>query len=51
MAKGGRVSNPVPGRVGPWTGIMPEIAVARRAMDLSSTAMPKLELELPKNAM
>ena len=54
IARGGRVSNPVPGRVGPKAGLAPEIAEARRTgsvEDLPDAVVPELELDLPEEAM
>jgi len=54
IARGGRVLNPVPGRVGLCAGIALKIAepfLPWRAKDLVSAAMPESELDLPKNAM
>ena len=53
-AKGGRVSNPVPGRAGPKAGLAPKIAELYwvwSAEDLPDAAMPVLKLELPTNGM
>jgi len=54
IAKGGRVSNPVPGRAGPKAGLASEISEARQTgnvEDLSDAAVPELEPDLPEEAM
>jgi len=54
IARGGRVSNPVPGRAGPKAGLAPEIAELRRAWsaeDLPDAAIPVGKIELSKDAM
>jgi len=54
ITRGGRVLNPVPGRAGPKTGLVPKIAELRwawSAEDLLDAAMPVLKLEVPMNAM
>jgi len=54
IARGGRVSNPVPGRAGPKTGLAPKIAELCRtwsAEDLRDATKPVLKLEVPMNSM
>jgi len=54
IARGGRVSNPVPGRAGLKAGLATEIAELRQAWsaeDLPDTAIPVVKIELPKDAM
>jgi len=51
---GGKVSNPVPGRAGPKTGLVPKIVELRRAWtaeDLPDATIPVLKLEVPTDAM
>jgi len=54
IARGGRVSNPVPGSAGPKVGVSPEIAEARRTWStkvLPDAAVLEFELEEPEDAM
>jgi len=54
IARGGRVSNLVPGRAGPKAGVSPKIADARRtwsAKVFSDATVPEFELEEPEDAM
>ena len=54
IAKGGRVSNPVPGRAGSKAELVPKITEPRQAWsseDLPDAAVPELELDLLEEAM
>ena len=54
IARGGRVSNPVPGRAGPKARLAPEIAELRRvwsAEDLLDAAIPVVKIELLMDTM
>jgi len=54
IARGERVSNPVPGSAGPKAGVLLEIAHARRtwsAKVLPNAAVPEFDLEVLEDAM
>jgi len=54
IARGGRVSNPVPGSAGLKAGVSPEITDARRTWSaevLPEVAVPDFEFEEPEDAM